>query len=89
MPLMTSLPVRRVITGYYDSTPDHRPILGGISGLDGFCLATGFSGHGFMLAPAIGEMLANFIAGSTSDPMLDEFSLRRFNASNVSEGLQI
>jgi len=89
MPSLTSLPVRRVITGYYDSTPDHRPILGGISGLEGFCLATGFSGHGFMLAPAIGEMLANFIAGSTNDPLLQEFSLQRFNGGGVSEGLQI
>jgi sarcosine oxidase subunit beta len=89
LPLMVSLPVRRVITGYYDSTPDHRPILGAISGLSGFYLATGFSGHGFMLAPAVGEIMANLIAESTSDPVLQEFSLQRFTGSSAGEGLQI
>lgn len=89
LPLMATLPVRRVITGYYDSTPDHRPILGGVSGLDGFYLATGFSGHGFMLAPAVGEIMAGLIAGSTSDPLLQEFSVQRFTASIANEGLQI
>jgi sarcosine oxidase subunit beta len=89
LPSMASLPVRRVITGYYDSTPDHRPILGDISGLDGFYLATGFSGHGFMLAPAVGEIMASVVAGSTSDPLLQEFSLRRFTSGTASEGLQI
>lgn len=89
LPLMASLPVRRVITGYYDSTPDHRPILGAIRGLDGFYLATGFSGHGFMLAPAVGEIMANLIAGAASDPLLQEFSLQRFIASTANEGLQI
>ena len=89
LPVMVSLPVRRVITGYYDSTPDHRPILGSISGLNGFYLATGFSGHGFMLAPAVGEIMANLIAESTSDPLLLEFSLQRFTGRSASEGLQI
>lgn len=89
LPLMASLPVRRVITGYYDSTPDHRPILGSVSGRDGLYLATGFSGHGFMLAPAVGELMASSIAGSANDPLLQEFSLQRFNASTVNEGLQI
>ncbi len=89
LPLMATLPVRRVITGYYDSTPDHRPILGGVIGLDGFYLATGFSGHGFMLAPAVGDIMASLIAGSTSDPLLQEFSLRRFAAGTAKEGLQI
>jgi sarcosine oxidase subunit beta len=89
LPLLASIPVRRVITGYYDSTPDHRPILGGISGLDGFYLAAGFSGHGFMLAPAVGEIMAGLIAGSTIDPLLQEFSLQRFTSCTANEGLQI
>jgi sarcosine oxidase subunit beta len=89
LPLLADLPVRRVITGYYDSTPDHRPILGGISGLDGLYLAVGFSGHGFMLAPAIGDIMANLIAGAGRDPLLQEFSLQRFAAKTPAESLQI
>lgn len=89
LPLIAEVPVRRVITGYYDSTPDHRPILGSASGLDGFYLATGFSGHGFMLAPAVGEMMAQLMVGSKIDPLLQEFALERFAASPMGEGLQI
>lgn len=89
LPLMEEIQVRRVITGYYDSTPDHRPILGAVGGLDGLYLATGFSGHGFMLAPAIGEIMAQVIAGPKIDPLLQDFSLQRFAASPVVEGLQI
>jgi sarcosine oxidase, subunit beta len=89
LPLMAEMQVRRVITGYYDSTPDHRPILGAIGGLDGLYLATGFSGHGFMLAPVVGEIMAQLIAGSKIDPLLQDFSIGRFAASPVFEGLQI
>jgi sarcosine oxidase subunit beta len=86
---MEEMRVRRVITGYYDSTPDHRPILGAIVGLDGLYLATGFSGHGFMFAPVVGEIMAQLIAGSKIDPLLQDFSIGRFAVSPVVEGLQI
>ena len=89
LPLMADLPVRRVITGYYDSTSDHRPILGAVRGLEGLYLAAGFSGHGFMLAPAVGEMMANLIQGAEVDPLLQEFSLQRFSTTMSAEGLQI
>jgi Glycine/D-amino acid oxidases (deaminating) len=89
LPVMEELQVRRVVTGYYDSTPDHRPILGAIGGLDGLYLATGFSGHGFMLAPAVGEIMAQLIGGSKIDPLLQDFSIERFSGSPVIEGLQI
>jgi sarcosine oxidase subunit beta len=89
LPVMAEVPVRRVIAGYYDSTPDHRPILGAIPGYDGLYLAAGFSGHGFMLAPAVGEMLANHVAGAEPDPLLSQFSLRRFQHPTFAEGMQI
>ena len=47
-----------LVEGFYDVTPDHQPILGGVPGLDGLWLAAGFSGHGFMFAPAVGHRLA-------------------------------
>ncbi len=89
LPLMADLPVRRVIAGYYDSTPDRRPILGGINGLDDLYVAAGFSGHGFMLAPAVGEIMAGLMTGAGVDPLLQEFSLQRFAANPSAEGLQI
>jgi glycine/D-amino acid oxidase-like deaminating enzyme len=42
-----------------------------------------------MLAPAVGEIMANLIAGVRVDPLLEEFSLQRFTANTFDEGLQI
>lgn len=47
-------------SGVYDVSADGFPILGKLPGLDGMVIATGLSGHGFKLAPAIGEILASF-----------------------------
>jgi sarcosine oxidase subunit beta len=89
LPLLTELPARRVIGGFYDSTPDHRPLLGPVSGLRGLHLAVGFSGHGFMIAPASGEMVAAGITGAATDLPVEAFSLERFSTSTVREGLVI
>ncbi|MFQ5743456.1 MAG: NAD(P)/FAD-dependent oxidoreductase [Acidobacteriota bacterium] len=89
LPLLADLPVRRVLGGIYDTTPDHRPILGTVPGLDGFYLAAGFSGHGFMIAPAVGEAIAHLVAGQETDLPLERFSLARFSAHTQKEGLVI
>jgi sarcosine oxidase subunit beta len=89
LPAMANFAVRRIVTGYYDSTPDRRPILGALSGVRGLYIATGFSGHGFMLAPAVGAIMADLIVGSAVDPVLNEFSLERFAINPTKEGLQI
>jgi sarcosine oxidase, subunit beta len=89
LPALAELPVRRIVEGFYDSTPDHRPILGLVPGLNGLFLAAGFSGHGFMLAPAVGEIMANLISDQGRDPLVDHFSPQRFARSLAGEGLQI
>lgn len=89
LPELAQLPVRRVLAGAYDTTPDHRPILGAVSGWDGLYLAVGFSGHGFMVSPVVGELLAGCLAGQAPDPLLASFSLDRFAGPTRDEGLQI
>jgi sarcosine oxidase subunit beta len=78
-----------VVQGFYDVTPDHQPILGTVESLEGLWLATGFSGHGFMMAPAIGRRLADAVVGANKDRCLDEFSLARFEESELTHELQI
>ena len=51
-----------LVTGDYDVTPDNHPILGAVEGLPGLLVAAGFSGHGFMLAPAVGRRIADAVA---------------------------
>ena len=64
--------------GLYDVSPDARPIIGTVEGLDGYYHACGFSGHGFMLSPVVSKLLAEMIIdGETSLPV-DDLNLNRF-----------
>ncbi len=47
--------------GYYEITPDHNALVGQAPELERFFYATGFSGHGFMQAPAVGEIVRDLI----------------------------
>ncbi len=89
VPLLAELPARRVLAGAYDTTPDRRPLLGPVPGYDGLHLAVGFSGHGFMIAPAAGELVAAGIVGMEVALPTEAFSLNRFSNVLPTEGLFI
>jgi len=60
--------VMRGVTGVYDMTPDARPLLGQIPGVEGLYSCAGFSGMGFKISPAIGLVMSELIldgAGTT------------------------
>lgn len=81
VPCFANLPVnpKRAWAGLYEMTPDHHPILGEASGVPGFFLANGFSGHGVMHAPATGKILSDLILTGKTD-LIDAslLSLSRF-----------
>jgi glycine/D-amino acid oxidase-like deaminating enzyme len=58
VPALEDAGIARGVTGVYDMTPDARPLLGRLPGLDGLIVAAGFSGMGFKIAPAVGEGIA-------------------------------
>ncbi len=89
LPILEDLPVRKIIRGTYDTTPDQRPLLGAVPNREGLWVAAGFSGHGFMIAPAVGEALSCAIRGEETDLPLEAFSLLRFQAQGQREGLFI
>jgi sarcosine oxidase, subunit beta len=64
VPALAEAGIVRGITGVYDMTPDGRPMLGEWPGLSGLVLATGFSGTGFKISPAVGEAIAALVTGS-------------------------
>ena len=43
--------------GYYEVTPDHNALIGEAPAVSRFLYATGFSGHGFLQGPAVGEIV--------------------------------
>jgi len=52
--------------------------------VEGFCYAVGFSGHGFMLAPAVGEVLAEMILfGKPKSVDVSHLSLERFEKGEL------
>ena len=66
-------------SGLYEMTPDHNPLIGEHPDLGGFHLANGFSGHGLMMAPAVGEAVAELVAtGTTRSVDLTPFDVTRF-----------
>jgi sarcosine oxidase subunit beta len=67
-----------LVPGTYDVTPDHQAILGAVPGRDALWIAAGFSGHGFMMAPAVGRSIAAAIAGDPPDECLQALSIGRF-----------
>jgi sarcosine oxidase subunit beta len=59
-------------------TPDRLPIIGPVDGIQGYVLATGFSGHGFCLGPIVGKLLSELVADGEPSIALDELNLSRF-----------
>lgn len=70
-PWLGEVYVLRYWTGYYDMTPDHHPIIGPLEENENILVAAGFSGHGFMMAPAVAEALTQYILGGK--PTVPEF----------------
>jgi sarcosine oxidase subunit beta len=65
-----------IVRGEYDVTPDHQPLLGQVG--DGVYVAAGFSGHGFMIAPAVARILADAILDGRQDEALSVLDVARF-----------
>ena len=68
LPAIADISINSSWWGYYDMSPDRSAMIGR-SPVDGGFYATGFSGHGFMQSPAVGEHLAQIIRGI--EPTLD------------------
>lgn len=73
--------VARAWAGLYDMTPDAHPIVGQVA--DGLYAACGFSGHGFMQAPAVGRIVADELLGEDPGFDLTPYRLERFDGGAV------
>ncbi len=87
LPRLTYVSFSILVTGFYDVTPDNQPVLGTVESLPGLYLAAGFSGHGFMLAPAVGRRIAEAVVGDVADEALEQFSYVRFTQGTLQREL--
>ncbi|MCK5687641.1 FAD-dependent oxidoreductase [Myxococcota bacterium] len=83
LPRLSDVKVMRQWAGTYDVTPDRNPILGEVDEVEGFFQLHGFVGHGFMMAPAVGKIVGEFLAKGTSHPILTGNKLSRFKNKNL------
>ena len=80
LPCLAEMRVQSSWWGEYEVSPDHNAIVGAAEHLPSFYFATGFSGHGFQQAPAIGEHIAELVRGQETTLDLSSLGLNRFNA---------
>ncbi len=78
VPVLAGVKVLRQWAGAYDMSPDGNPILGCPPDVPDFYLACGFVGHGFMMAPVIGQLYAEWLTGGERHEIFDRCRLDRF-----------
>lgn len=83
MPVLKEVRVIRQWAGLYDMTPDSQAILGEAPGIEGFYLDIGWSGHGFMLGPVVGKIMAQMILGREPEIDVSAFSIERFQTGKL------
>jgi len=83
LPRLADLEIDQIWAGLIDVTPDVIPVMSEVSDVPGLYLATGFSGHGFGIAPGAGRLMADLVAGS--HPVVDPHDYRFSRFSDGSE----
>ena len=69
--------------GLYEVTPDHNALIGEAEGVSRFLYATGFSGHGFLQGPAVGQVMAELYLGQTPSVDVSALHGRRFEGAGL------
>jgi len=80
MPKVLNIRVRRTWRGLYPVTPDGLPYIGESKILDGYLLAAGMCGQGFMLGPGTAALITRMITGKLNEEdgfILDQLSIDR------------
>ncbi|HZK26088.1 MAG TPA: FAD-binding oxidoreductase [Thermoclostridium sp.] len=84
VPALGKVKILRQWSGFYETTADGEPFIGGIDGLEGFAQAVGFNGHGMMLAPGACKAIVDYALGDDVPEWFDTFEMKRiYNAAQV------
>lgn len=83
LPILRKLNVVRQWAGQYDLSPDRNPIIDEAKQAKGFYSVCGFSGHGFMVAPRIAILMANYLTGKEDTMDIALFSQERYKTGKL------
>jgi sarcosine oxidase, subunit beta len=68
-PVLSEVGIAQRWAGLYEVTPDHNALIGEAGSVSRLLYATGFSGHGFLQGPAVGEVIRDLYL--RRDPLVD------------------
>lgn len=88
-PQLSDVEVRAGWAGLYEVTPDHNALIGSSQEVEGFHYACGFSGHGFLQGPAVGEVMRDLVLGRAPFVDVSGLGLDRFAAGDLRKELTI
>ncbi|WP_312699400.1 FAD-binding oxidoreductase [Sedimentibacter sp.] len=83
LPPIMQLRMVRQWAGLYNMTPDKQPIYDKAENVEGFYLAVGYSGHGFMFGPITGVVMSEMILGEKPTIDVSMLNLNRFKTGNL------
>ncbi len=86
---LADLPFSHGWAGLYEMTPDCNALIGEVDAGFRFLYATGFSGHGFLQGPAVGECVTDLYLGRAPTVDIGCFDVRRFQRPPVRTELGI
>jgi len=78
-PALARVGIKGSWSGFYELTPDHNALIGETSRIWRFLYATGFSGHGFLQAPAVGEVVRDLVLEREPPVDVAPLSVERFS----------
>ncbi len=78
VPAVLEAGIRSGWAGLYEVTPDRNQIVGESVQVSRFFYATGFSGHGFQMGPAVGEFVRDLYLGRVPAIDITGLDVRRF-----------
>ena len=84
-PILKDVNVIRTWSGLIAQISDAIPVLGYTEEVPGFVFATGFSGHGFGLAPIIGKLIGELIMDCQTSIPISDFCFGRFSKGSEKE----
>jgi sarcosine oxidase subunit beta len=88
-PALTEVGIAGGWAGLYEMTPDHNALIGRAETVEGFLYATGFSGHGFLMGPAVGEVVRDLYLGAEPFVDVSGLSAARFAGADARPELNI
>ena len=88
-PALSEVGIASGWAGLYEMTPDHNALIGESAEVSRFLYATGFSGHGFLMGPAVGEVIRDLYNGVQPVVDVSALDISRFADADVRPELNI